>query len=264
MPDGRNFSFGFLSHDTITIGSATVKQQTFGEGLSFFAFSGYDGVIGMAYPSLSVQNVTPVFYNMISEGVVQKPVFGFYFKKPKSFDALESGYGELMLGASDPSHFIGHLSYVPVDNKTYWQIKMDGIKIGGHSQSGACLEGCQAVVDTGDWVFTGPTAEIDRLNLQLGAKMNQFFNMYFFLCSQVEALPTVSLTIGGKDYPLRPWDYVVALTFRGQEVCLSGFQYGSPVKNPPWLLGIMFMTVYYTEFDVGNNRVGFAMATDHK
>ena len=258
VPDGRNFSFGFLSQDTVAVGSATVKHQTFGEGLAFFA-SSYDGIIGLAYPSLSVQNVTPVFYNMIAEGVVKKPVFGFYFKKPKSFDTFEGGYGELVLGASDPSRFVGHLNYVPVDNKTFWQIRMDGIKIGGRFESEACFGGCEAVVETGDWVFTGPTDEIDKLNLQLGAQLNQFFNLYFFVCHQVETLPTVSLVISGKDYPLHPRDYVIS--FDDQQVCLSGFQYGSPVKNPPWILGVMFMTVYYTEFDVGNNQVGFATAT---
>ena len=261
VPDGRNYSAGFLSQDTITVGKITVGKQTFGER-TLFSSTGYDGVIGMAYPSLSIQNVTPVFYNMIAEGLVKKPVFGFYFKKPKSFDTFEDGFGELTLGASDPNRFTGHLNYVPVDNRTYWQIRMDGIKIGGHSESEVCSEGCEAVVDTGTWLISGPTDEIDRLNKQLGAQLNQFLNVYLFPCGEVESLPTVSLSIGGKEYPLHHRDYVITFSNSVLTVCVSGFQYGSPVKNPPWILGVMFMTVYYTEFDVGNNRVGFATAKD--
>ena len=34
--------------------------------------------------------------------------------------------GELLLGGTDPNHFIGDLSYIPLSAETYWQFKMDG------------------------------------------------------------------------------------------------------------------------------------------
>ena len=34
--------------------------------------------------------------------------------------------GELLLGGTDPNHFVGNLSYVPLSKETYWEFKMDG------------------------------------------------------------------------------------------------------------------------------------------
>ena len=74
---------GFFSADTVRIGDgAPVQQQTFGEATSepgsVFALAKFDGIIGLGFSEIAVGYVTPIFYNMLAQGVIDRPVFSFY------------------------------------------------------------------------------------------------------------------------------------------------------------------------------------------
>ena len=62
-----------------------MKNQTFGEATkqpgSTFIDGMFDGILGMAWPELAVDKVTPVFQNMVKQHLVPKPVFGFYLDR---------------------------------------------------------------------------------------------------------------------------------------------------------------------------------------
>lgn len=69
----------------LQIGDLSVKKQLFGEaikqpGVAFIAAK-FDGILGMAYPRISVDGVPPVFDNIMSQKMVEKNVFSFYLNR---------------------------------------------------------------------------------------------------------------------------------------------------------------------------------------
>ncbi|KAL7606338.1 hypothetical protein Lser_V15G16701 [Lactuca serriola] len=81
-------------------------------------------------------------------------------------------------------------------------------------------------------------------------------------CGKLAFLPTISFTIGSKEFQLSPDDYILKVGEGAAAECISGFipMDIPPPRGPLWILGDVFMRRYHTIFDYGNARVGFAEA----
>uniref|UniRef100_A0A7N9CM60 Peptidase A1 domain-containing protein n=1 Tax=Macaca fascicularis TaxID=9541 RepID=A0A7N9CM60_MACFA len=174
QPNGTKFAIqygtgrvdGILSEDKLTIGGIKGASVIFGEALwessLVFTISRPDGILGLGFPILAVEGVPPPLDVLVEQGLLDKPVFSFYLNR----DSEVADGGELVLGGSDPAHYIPPLTFVPVTVPAYWQIHMERVTVG--SGLTLCARGCAAILDTGTPVIIGPTEEIRALHEAIG------------------------------------------------------------------------------------------------
>lgn len=249
---------GVFGYDTVTIQGIPITNQEFGlsetEPGTSFLYAKFDGILGLAYPSLSEGGATTVMQGMIQENLIDAPVFSFYLSQQPS---SQNG-GALILGGIDSSLFTGQIYWSPVTQDLYWQIAINGFLI-DNQVTNWCSQGCQAIVDTGTSLLTVPGQFFDQLMQQLGAQQNNY-GEFVVNCNNLQSMPTITFNINGVNFPLSPSAYTLPYSGEYCQVAIMPTYLPSQNGQPLWILGDVFLRPYYSVYDLGNNRVGFAAA----
>ena len=82
---------GFFSSETVTLAGVKAQNITFGEatslsGVSFIAAK-FDGILGMGFRSISVNNVITVFEALFEQNQIDEAAFSFYLSKNSGSDS---------------------------------------------------------------------------------------------------------------------------------------------------------------------------------
>uniref|UniRef100_A0A670ZBH9 Progastricsin n=1 Tax=Pseudonaja textilis TaxID=8673 RepID=A0A670ZBH9_PSETE len=258
MQYGSGSLTGVFGYDTVTIQGIPITNQEFGlsetEPGTAFLYSKFDGILGLAYPSLSAGGATTVMQGMIQENLLDAPVFSFYLSRQPSF---QNG-GALILGGVDSSLYTGQIYWSPVTQDLYWQIAIEGFLV-NNQVSNWCSQGCQAIVDTGTSLLTVPGQFFDQLMERLGAQQNNY-GEFVVNCNNLQSMPTITFAINGVYFPLTPANYVLQYSGDYCRIAIMPTYLPSQNGQPLWILGDVFLRPYYSVYDLGNNRVGFAAA----
>jgi hypothetical protein len=256
--DGRPFAIqygtgscqGTLGVDTVSFGGIVAEQTTFGQATvlaSFFADQPLDGILGMGWPQIAVDGVTPVVHQMIQNNELDEARFGVWMTEETGGDGTIAG--EITLGGIDTTKFTGDITYTRVTRKGYWQFNINGAKVNGQNvaRSGS------AISDTGTSLIVGPTSTVRSIASALGGRFNPQQGLYTVDCSKVDSLPDVVFTIENKDFAVTSKSYVLRL----DGLCLLGFESlsGAPID---WILGDVFIRDWYQIYDIGGSQIGFA------
>jgi len=249
-PDGRKFQIdyvsgpvsGWVEKDVLAVGGLTYNQtfaavdDASGLGLAFL-IGQFDGILGLAFSSISVDGIPPFFQDLVASGVLDENVFGFYLE-------TTGNKGELELGGVDPAHYSGALAKIPLTSDTYWETALDAVTLGGANVTAVH----KAVFDTGTSLLAGPTAEIVKIAAAVGATP-LVEGEYTVDCGKIASMPDLVFTLGGADYTLTAKDYVLNVDGLGVECLLGlvGIDIPAPA-GPLWILGDVFQRKYYTAY----------------
>lgn len=138
--------------------------------------------MGFAPISFTSTDKTPLD-RLKDQGVINKRIFCFHLNSRGA-----SIGGELIIGGCD----VEAKFYVPVKRKGFWQFRMSSIHSIQHTGRSkrnpivlleTCVGGCEAVLDTGASVISGPPLQIAKINQKLGAVLDTNFNQYMIKCN---------------------------------------------------------------------------------
>jgi len=245
---------GEVDYDKVCFGCNTpnakcIEKQGFVESTKepgqSLAFLRYDGVLGMGFDSMAVDNLVTPFSNLIKNGQCEEPVFAFWLNATCDSSCGYKG-GELTICGTEKNYYEGELFYVPLAGKDRWEITIDTISIGSDTNDTPF----QAVLATGAALIYGPDGDIEFLNRAIGAKLS-WNNQWLVECAKRTSMPSITFKINGKDFSMTAYEYVLDLS----GTCMTGF---TSWKSSTWALGDIFINRFYTVFDVGNKRIGFA------
>ncbi|CAL4955559.1 unnamed protein product [Urochloa decumbens] len=176
-----------------------------------------------------------------------------------------AGYGQQMLellkAQTPPAQVCSKIGLCTFDGK-------HGVSAGIESEAGsvdgmsdAICKACEMVVF---WMQSelnpnktkeGTLEYVDRLCENMPDPVGSYVD-----CRHVHSLQPVAFSIGGRAFELRPDQYILKVGEGFMAHCISGFTALDipPPIGPLWILGDVFMGAYYTIFDYGKMRIGFA------
>ncbi|KAF9218703.1 acid protease [Gyrodon lividus] len=236
-------AYGYQYVDNVTVVGLTATKQNLGaavhysQNLQIEHFPG-DGLLGMAFQTLSRYNQRPFVQNLVNEHRTGEPVFAFNFAAPGP---------ELYLGGTNPAMYTGDFTWTPVTQQGYWQVNIDSVV--GNGQN--VLTNVAGIIDTGSVLIYGPPLEVAALYAAIGGTpFRGDQSLYSFPCDSV---PSVSFTFGGRSFPISTFN--VGPTDDPSQ-CVGAIVAETVLF---WVIGTHFLNSVYTVFDVSRQRVGFAM-----
>ncbi|KAG8985307.1 hypothetical protein FRB90_004793 [Tulasnella sp. 427] len=249
---------GTVSTDIVSMGSLTVQTQAF--ALVTQASEGFDGpnagLIGLGFESEAQSKATPWFINLSNAGALESNVFSFYMSR-------ESAEGsELCVGCYDSSKFSGDIEYFPLypggSSQKNWDItasRAQGLTVGGQ----VVTSNFTATIDSGTSKIIVPPSVAEALYSQIpGAEPED--GVYVVPCSSAPSLEVGISFSSATVFNIAPSELVVSTPVdSGSDKCIA-LIISSGSEDGMVLIGDTFISSWYSVFDYGNQKIGFAKA----
>lgn len=261
---------GQIGTDTVSMGGFTVQQQTFlaVNSLTSQLLSGSaSGILGLAFSTIASTQSTPFWQTLANTGQLTSPEMSFWmtrFRNVATATEEEPG-GVFTLGGTNSTLYTGSIEFLnmPVSTPSFWLLNLNTMTVQGTNVPVTSATALSAI-DTGTTLIGGPTTDVQAIyaaipGSQTVPTMQGFFS---FPCStQV----SISLSFGGKAWPINTADMNLGPVTRGSTQCVGGIfdlSLGSNIVagngNPSWVVGATFLKNVYSVYRSNPPSIGFA------
>ncbi|KAF8884736.1 aspartic peptidase domain-containing protein, partial [Gymnopilus junonius] len=258
---------GIVATDTVTMGGFTVSSQTFLTATSTqnLLQGAISGLIGLAFPPLSQTRSTPFWLALLNANEFSAPDMGFLLARaPASSNAAEVPGGVFTLGGANASLYSGDIEFLdlPVSTPSFWFQSLSAVTVNGQSiQIDTSSASTLSAIDTGTTLIVGPPTDVAAIWAAVPNSSPSRISSGFFrfpCTTQVN----VTLSFGGKIWPISPQDMNVGQETPQSQFCLGGIitvgSTGSGSGAPQWIIGDTFLKNVYTVLRASPPSVGFA------
>ncbi|KAI6225369.1 Eukaryotic aspartyl protease [Aphelenchoides fujianensis] len=251
--NGRSFDlWSFLGRVKGVLGAdladgLTVKNQGFALGTEIgdpFGEFPLDGVLGLGWPSLAVDQVTPPIQQLIQ--LLDQPLFTIWLDRQP--ETIGGTGGLITYGALDSTNCEAPLVYAPLTKEAFWQFDVDGFAVGTYSSTSKK----SAISSTGTAFILAPADAFKQIINQTGVE-------YAVDCDEAAAFSDLVFTVGGQQLRVPSSEYVVYWVPQ-QKLCGLAIDWNMNENEYAWLLSDAFARTFCQIFDVGGERIGFAKA----
>ncbi|KAF8893589.1 aspartic peptidase domain-containing protein [Infundibulicybe gibba] len=265
---------GQVSSDSVTMGGFTINPQTFlsvDQTSQDLVDDPVSGIMGLAFNGISSTHSTPFWQALASGGQLTAPEMAFWltrFIDDQSAMDNEPG-GAFTLGGTNSSLFQGDIDFVnmptsPQESNTFWLLSMSSVTVQGKSVPITSGASALSAIDTGTTLIGGPTNDVSAIWAAVPGSQN-VTNMPGFWAFPCTTSISISLSFGGKLWPINPTDMNLGQLSRTSSLCLGaifdlsmGSNIVSGSGNPSWVVGDTFLKNVYSVFRMTPPSVGFA------
>jgi cathepsin D len=269
---------GEIVADTVSMGGFTVGGQIFMavDQTSQNLLDGtVSGIMGLAFDTIASSGATPLWQALFKASALDSPEMSFYLNRlmdvPNAAD--EAPGGIFTLGGTNSTLFTGDIEFLDMPSssqKTFWLLNLKDATVQGKSVQLGTGSASLAAIDTGTTLIGGPSDSVKAIYDAIPgsqALTGQNAGFFTFPC---KTTIEVSLSFGGKLWPVNPEDMNLGILSAQQpDSCVGGIfdlTLGSSLSsgggNPNWVVGATFLKNVYSVFRANPPSIGFAQLAD--
>jgi len=258
---GKGSASGFYATDDVYVAPGLIvnnQEVLLADQISYTLKDqmNFDGIWGLGFGSSDT--IPNIFDNLQAQGLLPNRVFSIFLgDNPNSNGDADS---VLIIGGYDSLYMAPNTSftYFPVVDNNYWAVSLQSVTIGNTPLSSLTPS---VLFDTGTSLIAVPPSSFNEISGIFQNNQTCFLqggDQLICQCSGNDdsSFPIISFQFANSPdlFTLQPQDYLFSVA-NGQ--CQLGFQ-SVNVGSAMWILGDVFLTKYYSYFDIDNMQIGLA------